>query len=69
MGLPVSFWLPICIMAAVAFWGDRIELSARLRLVIQLGLMVERGVGSMLKTIQTFQNIGGTDISFNADPL
>ncbi len=26
-------------MAVVAFWGDRIELSARLRLVIQLGLM------------------------------
>jgi Fuc2NAc and GlcNAc transferase len=39
LGLPVSFWLPICIMAVVAFWGDRIELSARLRLVIQLGLM------------------------------
>lgn len=39
LGLPVSFWLPIGIMAVVAFWGDRIELSARLRLVIQLGLM------------------------------
>jgi Fuc2NAc and GlcNAc transferase len=39
LGLPVAFWLPICIMALVAFWGDRIELSARLRLVIQLGLM------------------------------
>jgi len=32
LGFPVSFWLPICIMAVVAFWGDRIELSARLRL-------------------------------------
>ena len=39
LGLPVSFWLPICIMAVVSFWGDCIELSARLRLVIQLGLM------------------------------
>ena len=39
LGLPVSFWLPIGVMAAVAFWGDRIELSAGLRLVIQLGLM------------------------------
>ena len=40
LGLPVSFWLPIGIMAVVAFWGDRIELSAKLRLVIQLGLIV-----------------------------
>ena len=40
LGLPISFCLPIGIMAVVAFWGDRIELSARLRLVIQLGLMV-----------------------------
>ncbi|MFH0813463.1 MAG: glycosyltransferase family 4 protein [Pseudomonadota bacterium] len=39
LGLPVSFWLPICIMAVVAFWGDRIELSAMLRLVIQLSLI------------------------------
>ena len=39
MGLPAGFWLPIGIMAAVAFWGDRVELSARLRLLIQLGLM------------------------------
>jgi Fuc2NAc and GlcNAc transferase len=39
LGLPVSFWLPIGIMAVVAFWGDRIELSAKLRLVIQLGLI------------------------------
>ena len=39
LGLPVSFWLPIGIMAMVAFWGDRIELSAQLRLVIQLGLI------------------------------
>jgi UDP-N-acetylmuramyl pentapeptide phosphotransferase/UDP-N-acetylglucosamine-1-phosphate transferase len=39
LGLPVGFWLPICIMVVMAFWGDRIELSARLRLVIQLGLI------------------------------
>jgi hypothetical protein len=39
LGLPVSFWLPIGIMAVVAFWGDRIKLSAQLRLAIQLGLM------------------------------
>uniref|UniRef100_A0A7C4PJ67 Glycosyltransferase family 4 protein n=1 Tax=Anaerolinea thermolimosa TaxID=229919 RepID=A0A7C4PJ67_9CHLR len=38
-GLPVSFWFPIGIMASVAFWGDRVEFSARLRLVIQLGLI------------------------------
>ena len=40
LGLPIAFWLPIGIMAVVAFWGDRIELSALLRLVIQLGLMM-----------------------------
>ena len=34
LGLPVSFWLPIGIMAVVAFWGDRIKLSAQLRLAI-----------------------------------
>jgi Fuc2NAc and GlcNAc transferase len=39
LGLPVSFWMPICIMAAVAFWGDRVDLSIRLRLIVQLGLM------------------------------
>lgn len=39
LGLPVSFWLPIGILAVVAFWGDRIDLPARLRLVIQLGLI------------------------------
>jgi Fuc2NAc and GlcNAc transferase len=39
LGIPVGFWLPICIMAVMAFWGDRIELSARLRLVIQFGLI------------------------------
>ena len=39
LGLPVSFWLPICTMAVMAFWGDCIELSARLRLLIQLGLI------------------------------
>jgi predicted methyltransferase MtxX (methanogen marker protein 4) len=34
LGLPVSFWLPIGIMAVVAFLGDRIKLSAQLRLAI-----------------------------------
>jgi len=50
LGLPVSFWLPIGVMAMAAFWGDRIEISARLRLVVQLGLMavviVSGGKGS-----------------------
>ena len=39
LGLPASFWIPIGIMAGMGFWGDCIELSARLRLIIQLGLV------------------------------
>jgi len=39
LGLPVNFWLPFCIMAGVAFLGDRIELPVWLRLVVQIGLM------------------------------
>ena len=37
--MPMSFWLPMGIMAAVAFWDDRVDLSAKLRLAIQLGLI------------------------------
>lgn len=38
-GLPVALWAPISILAAIAFWGDRIELHPRYRLYSQLILM------------------------------
>ena len=33
--IPLTFWLPATILALFSFWGDRVELSPKLRLPIQ----------------------------------
>ena len=33
--IPASFWLPATFLALFSFWGDRVELSPKLRLFVQ----------------------------------
>lgn len=35
LGLSGTFWLPALVLSVVSFFGDRIELSAKLRLIVQ----------------------------------
>jgi Fuc2NAc and GlcNAc transferase len=44
-GMPGTFWLPLGAMAVFAFVGDRMDLSSRLRLPVQLLLMGALVVG------------------------
>lgn len=44
--LPLFSWLPISLMSLVGFWGDRNQISAKLRLVIQLFLAAIAILGS-----------------------
>lgn len=37
LGLSGTFWVPALVLSIVSFFGDRIELSAKLRLIIQFG--------------------------------
>ena len=37
-GISKAFWIPISALAILAFWGDRVELSPKLRLFCQLFL-------------------------------
>jgi Fuc2NAc and GlcNAc transferase len=38
-GISITTWLPIGLLSILAFWGDRIDLSPKLRLLAQLFLM------------------------------
>ncbi|MCP4023587.1 MAG: glycosyltransferase family 4 protein [Desulfobacteraceae bacterium] len=35
--LPLFFWIPCLVISLLSFWGDRQELSVKLRLIIQFG--------------------------------
>ena len=37
LGFPGTFWISALVLSIVSFFGDRIELSAKLRLIIQFG--------------------------------
>lgn len=37
--ISITFWLPISVLSILAFWGDRVDLSPKLRLYAQLLLM------------------------------
>lgn len=39
LDMPIVFWLPIGVMAALSLCGDRVEISPKLRLPVQLFLM------------------------------
>ncbi len=45
-GLPTALWAPISVLAAIAFWGDRIDLPPKYRLYTQLFLMGTLVAGS-----------------------
>lgn len=44
--ISITFWLPISALSILAFWGDRIDLSPKLRLYVQLFLMAFLVVGA-----------------------
>lgn len=45
-GIEITFWLPICALSILAFWGDLIDLSPKIRLYTQLFLMAILVVGA-----------------------
>jgi Fuc2NAc and GlcNAc transferase len=45
-GMSMAFWLLVGALAILAFWGDRIDLSAKLRLYAQLFLIALLVVGT-----------------------
>ena len=44
--IPITFWLPLCAMSILAFCGDRINLSPKLRLYAQFFLIAVVVVGA-----------------------